>query len=115
MQELAVMYIVMATVWLVAGVSIATAYGGASGRLGRNGAVGFRTPGTLASDAGWRAGHRAAIPVIWLTVPASAASSVVMMAMGPRHNFCWAPMPVVAVLIAAAVVANKAARRAERV
>ncbi|MGQ7297400.1 SdpI family protein [Quadrisphaera sp. KR29] len=34
----------------------------ASGRLRRNAWVGVRTPGTLASDAGWRAGHAAARP-----------------------------------------------------
>jgi hypothetical protein len=112
--EACVMYIFIGTLWFISVLSIAVTYWGASENLPRNKAVGLRTPGTLASDAGWRAGHRAAIPVMWLTIPVSAALSAMMKAMGPHHNFSWVTMPVALVLIAAAVVANKAARRVEK-
>ncbi|MES2094432.1 MAG: SdpI family protein [Actinomycetota bacterium] len=38
----------------------------ASGRIGRNGFVGIRIPPTLASEAAWRAGHRAAVLPTWI-------------------------------------------------
>jgi peptidoglycan/LPS O-acetylase OafA/YrhL len=109
--ETVAMYVVIGALWLISAVSIVTVHCGASEKLSRNKFVGIRTPGTLASDAGWRAGHRAAIPVMWLTVPVAAALSVAMTSLGPRHNYWWATVVLVAVLIVAAVVANRAARR----
>jgi hypothetical protein len=38
----------------------------ASGRIQRNGFVGIRIPPTMASDAGWLAGHRAARVPSWI-------------------------------------------------
>ncbi|MDT5349088.1 MAG: hypothetical protein QOH91_2375 [Mycobacterium sp.] len=105
------MYVVIGALWLVSAVSIVTAYCGASGKLPRNQAVGVRTTGTMASDAAWRAGHRAAIPVMWLTVPAAIADTFAMTTLGPRA-MGWVPVAtLVPILMAAAVVAHKAARR----
>jgi uncharacterized membrane protein len=110
-RDTVAMYTVIGALWLISAVSIVTAYCGALEKLSRNTMVGIRTPATLASDAAWRAGHRAAVPVMWLTVPASAALSVAMTSLGPRNNFWWSPMVLVALLLVAAVVASKAARR----
>ncbi|HTQ21963.1 SdpI family protein [Mycobacterium sp.] len=106
-------YVVVGALWLVAAVSIVTAHCGASGKLPRNQAVGVRTPGTMASDAAWRAGHRAAIPVMWLTVPGAMAGSAALMLTGlGARALGWIPIAVlVPILLAAAVVADKAARR----
>lgn len=47
---------------LMAGISRAAG----TGRIERNGAVGIRLPSTMASDAAWQAGHRAAVaPAGW--------------------------------------------------
>jgi len=38
----------------------------ASGRIRRNGFIGLRIPPTMASDAAWVAGHRAALVPSWI-------------------------------------------------
>ena len=38
----------------------------ASGKIRRNGFVGLRIPPTMASDAAWVAGHRAAVAPSWI-------------------------------------------------
>ena len=38
----------------------------ASGKIGRNGFVGIRIPPTMASDAAWTAGHKAALMPSWI-------------------------------------------------
>ena len=43
----------------------------------RNRAIGIRTPSTLASDAAWREGHRAAAPLLLATVLVSYATAMV--------------------------------------
>ena len=50
----------------------------ASGRVRRNGFIGLRIPPTMASDAAWVAGHRAALVPSWIgfvvvTIAAGAA------------------------------------------
>jgi hypothetical protein len=109
-------YLGIGALCFVSALCIVTTYCGASEKLSRNKAVGIRTRGTLASDAGWRAGHRAAIPVMWLTVPASIAGGAVaaLTDLGPDLVVRLTGAMFVAVVIAAAVVANRAARRAEK-
>ncbi len=58
----AVAYILTATLVLVAVVNQLAA----AGTIRRNGFIGIRIPPTLASDAGWRAGHRAAAAPMWI-------------------------------------------------
>jgi hypothetical protein len=101
---------------LVAVVALVTTHCAASGKLNRNGIAGIRIPSTMASDDAWRAGHRAAIPIVWLTVPVALAGSayIAMTNPGPRraHDILLVLVAVLTlVLIAAAVVAGKAARR----
>lgn len=56
------MVVVLATV--LAGAVWLTTLLGARGVLGVNRVVGIRTPATRRSDVAWRAGHRAALPVV---------------------------------------------------
>jgi hypothetical protein len=69
------------TVWIAVALSVlATVIAGFAGRGGvaANGLVGIRTPALRSSDAAWRAGHRAAVPIlIALTVVSAAAGAVV--------------------------------------
>lgn len=90
----------------------------AAGRLRRNRWVGVRTPGTLASDRGWRTGHTTARP--WaavggavfalaglgaLLVGATTGSPGLFTAVGPGGAVLGA-----AVLVVGAVRADQAAR-----
>jgi len=59
---------------------LATVIAGLAGRgtVGANGLVGIRTPALRSSDAAWRAGHRAAVPVLAaLTIISAAAGAAV--------------------------------------
>jgi hypothetical protein len=106
--------VIIGILWLIPVLSLVTVYGAASGRLPRNGLSGIRLPSTMASDDAWSAGHRAAIPVFWLTVPVTLAGSAALAAAGPepwKHAVSLTGAALVAVLLAAAVVAGKAARR----
>ena len=55
-------YILGATMLLVVLVTQLAA----SGRIARNGLVGIRIPPTMASDAAWTAGHKAALMPSWI-------------------------------------------------
>jgi uncharacterized membrane protein len=68
-----VAYILTATLLLVTIVNQLAA----SGRIRRNGFVGIRIPPTLASDAGWSAGHRAAAAPLWIGLVLTAAACVI--------------------------------------
>ncbi len=96
--------------WLVAAVSVVTSLLAASGKLERNHVAGIRLPSTMASDAAWRAGHRAAIPITWLTVPVAVVGSAVVALTNPGSVLVFAAL-LIAILIAATVVAGNAARR----
>jgi hypothetical protein len=69
------------TVWVAVALSVlATVIAGLAGRgtVAANGLVGIRTPALRSSDAAWRAGHRAAVPILAaLTVVSAAAGAVV--------------------------------------
>ena len=103
--------------WLLPLITVPSTYLAASGKLRRNGMVGLRIPSTLASDAAWRAGHRAAVPIMWLTVPVAIAGSVgvAIIHPGPQPTarlFLGLAVSVMGVIaIVATVVASKAARR----
>jgi hypothetical protein len=64
-------------VWILVVVALLVAwlaFLGATDRMTRNGLIGIRTPATQRSDAGWIAGHRAALRVV---VPGAALVVVV--------------------------------------
>jgi uncharacterized membrane protein len=108
------MYAFIAALEIVPAFLIFTYHRAASGRLVRNHFFGIRIPSTLASDAAWRAGHRAAIPIVWLTVPA-VFGGVVALARTDRASLELAFWSTTAMLLLivfiAVVVAHKAARR----
>ena len=104
-------------IWILPVLTVITVHCAASGMLGRNHIAGIRTPSLLASDAGWRAGHRAAIGTAWLTVPVALGGTVVALMMtnpGLRGLvILGCSVASVAIVIRAAVVANAAARRVD--
>ncbi|MEV8157238.1 SdpI family protein [Kocuria salsicia] len=78
---------------------------GASGEMGRNGAVGIRTRATKRSDAAWRAGHAAALPVVRIACLVILVLDLVCLALiflGPASLVPWlGVIPSVAILAAA--------------
>jgi uncharacterized membrane protein len=52
------------TAMILAIVVVAMTLAAARGALSANGLLGIRTPATQRSDDAWRAGHRAALPVV---------------------------------------------------
>jgi hypothetical protein len=105
----------IAMLWLLPALSLPAYYRAAAGKLARNGiSGGIRLPSTLASDAAWRAGHRAAIPITWLTVPVALAGTAgAAMVHGPSRSTIVALtiLGSAVILLAGAVIAGKAARR----
>jgi hypothetical protein len=106
-------YAPMAIFEMVAVLCVVTTHLAASGRLERNSFAGFRIPSAMASDAAWRAGHRAAVPIMWLTVPLPLVglAGVASKGLVPPAFYGLLPIAFAAIVIAAAVVAGKAARR----
>ena len=106
------MYAHIAVLCALSAYSVVMTHSGASGKLARNGIVGIRIPSTMASDAAWRAGHRAAIPIARLTVPVALAGSagVAMTDPGSGDIFFWSTGALIMILIAGVVVAGKTAR-----
>lgn len=87
----------------------------ARGSLAPNGLVGIRTPATQRSDAAWRAGHRAALPIVgWGGLVAVVAGAVALTALPDSAEPDAAGMVLlafdVAMLLVAAVVAQRAAK-----
>ncbi|WP_370544721.1 SdpI family protein [Frigoribacterium sp. VKM Ac-2530] len=71
------------TVWVAVALSVlATVIASLAGRgsVAANGLVGIRTPALRSSDAAWRAGHRAAVPILAALTVVSAAAGVVVFA-----------------------------------
>ena len=95
--------IVMSVV--VLGILFVVTRMGASGEMGRNGAVGIRTKATKRSDAAWRAGHAAALPVVRTACLAILILDLVCLALvflGPAGLVPWlGVIPSVAILVAA--------------
>jgi hypothetical protein len=106
-------YAPMAIFEIVALLCVVTTHLAASGKLERNSFGGFRIPSAMASDAAWRAGHRAAVPIMWLTVPLPLVglAGVASKGLVPQSFYGFLPIAFVAIVIAAAVVAGNAARR----
>lgn len=87
----------------------------AAGVIRRNPWVGLRIPSLFASDAAWKAGHRAAVlPVLCSTVVnvVLAILALTMMAASPGTVLIWVALVVLlAGTIIGAVLGSRAARR----
>lgn len=87
---------------------------GATGGMGRNGAVGIRTRATKRSDDAWQAGHTAALPVVRILCLALLALDVVCVALvflGPTTLVPWLGLIPAAGIVVAAVVTSRAAAK----
>jgi uncharacterized membrane protein len=107
---------------LIAVLTELTTRAAADGDIPVNGLLGIRTAATKRSEAAWRAGHTAALPVLHLTAVAAvvgaAVTFVVALVLGADSNgittlvLLLAYAVVVLLLLRAAQVANAAARSA---
>ncbi|MFJ8540773.1 SdpI family protein [Streptomyces sp. NPDC093586] len=98
----------------------------ASGRIQRNSAVGIRTKATMSSDGAWRTGHASAAPMLTVTFLTAYATGAISLAISLALTLNDAENPavvivplaglvvVLALLTAAAVKANSAARAVGR-
>lgn len=75
----------------------------ATDRLPRNVWFGVRIPSTLRSDAGWRAGHRAALPALRAAVVVAALCAVLALALVPASAPAALTMGLVGVAAIAAL------------
>ncbi|MFA4082906.1 SdpI family protein [Mycobacteroides salmoniphilum] len=94
-------------------VVISVTWRAATGYLARNQTMGIRIPSTMSSENAWRAGHRAALPVMWLLVLVAAAADMAALSgvATVLTMSLWAVASVIVVIIAG-VVAGRAARGA---
>ncbi|MFD6164634.1 SdpI family protein [Oerskovia sp. NPDC060287] len=107
----------MLAVWILVAVALLVVWLtwlGATDRMTRNGLIGIRTPATQRSDAGWIAGHRAALRVVVPGGVVVAAVAVVVTVLEPDGATDAAFFAVAGALlvevVVAAVVAEVAAR-----
>ncbi|WP_405977639.1 SdpI family protein [Streptomyces sp. NBC_00158] len=96
----------------------------ASGAIRRNSAVGIRTGATMASDGAWQAGHAAAAPLLTCAFLTAYATAVISLALALALALADSGSPAavivpaagtiafLALLVAATVKANAAARAA---
>ncbi|CAL8900068.1 hypothetical protein KVA01_09990 [Kocuria varians] len=87
---------------------------GATGGMGRNGAVGIRTRATKRSDDAWQAGHAAALPVVRVLCLALLVLDLVCLALvflGPSALRPWLGLIPAAGIVVAAVVTSRAAAK----
>ncbi|WP_030150083.1 SdpI family protein [Oerskovia turbata] len=110
----------MLAVWIIVVVALLVAWLawlGATDRITRNALIGIRTPATQRSDAGWIAGHRAALTVVLPGAALVTALAVVGSIMGPDGATDVVFFAVAGAFLtegfAAAVVAEVAARGAD--
>ncbi|MFD9829043.1 SdpI family protein [Tsukamurella tyrosinosolvens] len=102
-------------------IVLAVTAAGARGRLLPNQRVGIRTPSTVQSPEAWRAGHRAALPVYAVLVPLAACLDAAILVAVKRGVSPGAvgllliasSVVLVVVVVIGAVVAGRAARRAQ--
>jgi uncharacterized membrane protein len=108
---------VAVTAVVLAVLVVAMTRAAARGRLPANGLLGIRTPATQRSDTAWRAGHRAAFPVVtWGgLVVLFGALAVLVGAVPSAFTPETAGLVLIAlegiVVVVGAVVADRAARR----
>lgn len=100
---------------VVTAVMAGIARAAATGRIRRNQLIGIRLPSTMASDAAWHAGHRAAVgPACWSLVVLLGADlgAVLLRAMGSSSESLT--LGLIALMLIAiawvAVAANRSAR-----
>ncbi|MFE9252042.1 SdpI family protein [Streptomyces sp. NPDC007088] len=98
----------------------------ASGSIQRNSAIGIRTKATMSSDRAWQAGHTSAAPMLTVTFLTAYATGAVSLALGLAFtlsdtvNATVIIVPsaglagVLALITAAAIKANAAARAVGR-
>ncbi|MEU7430773.1 SdpI family protein [Streptomyces sioyaensis] len=98
----------------------------ASGNIRRNSVIGIRTKATMSSDSAWEAGHASASPMLTVTyltaytVGAATLAISLALTLSDADNPAAIAVPlagivaVLALLTAAAVKANSAARAAGR-
>ncbi|OHT86710.1 SdpI family protein [Mycobacteroides saopaulense] len=98
---------------VLAAIVLLMTWRAATGRLPRNQMMGIRIPCTMASEQAWRAGHRAALPVMSLLVVVMVMADVAAIrgVAGTLTMSLWA-VGSVAVIIVATFVAASAARKA---
>lgn len=93
-----------------------------AGTLGRNHAIGIRTKATMASDAAWWAGHRAAAPWMlaaartgYTTAAVTTALIAAQLALGETYPLALVvPGGGFTAVLAAALLATRKANRAAR-
>ncbi|MBM7769772.1 MULTISPECIES: SdpI family protein [Glutamicibacter] len=117
MEDLAFGALVVSILFVI--ICALLAYMSRTDSLSANRVFGLKTKHTLASDDAWKAGHRAANPILWGTVAVAAASAIttgLLMALGNAHVAGvagWVGVLInVGLLVYATSVANKAARAA---
>ncbi|MFI1302347.1 SdpI family protein [Streptomyces sioyaensis] len=98
----------------------------ASGSIRRNSAIGIRTKATMSSDGAWEAGHASASPMLTVTYLTAYAVGAITLAISLALTLSDTENPaviivplagicaVLALLTAAAIKANSAARAAGR-
>lgn len=109
--------VIVSVVLLVSGAALLeTARRARAGRLPRNRWAGIRVSATMAGDAAWEAGHRAAAPALAVAgVVSLAGGVVVLLRLAARPTALTLGGVIVGLLAAvltATVVAIRAARRA---
>ncbi|BCJ70259.1 SdpI family protein [Polymorphospora rubra] len=114
MTELLVAKVILAVVMALSGALIVwAARATASGRLGRNEAVGIRTASTLSSDQAWLAAHRAARSVTEAAGWSAVATAVVVpFTPGPGQLVTVVGIGTAALLVLALVGARRGVRAA---
>ncbi|SIH24835.1 Predicted integral membrane protein [Mycobacteroides abscessus subsp. abscessus] len=96
-------------------IVVSVTWRAATGRLPRSQTVGIRTPATLASEKAWRAGHRAALPVMSLLVLIAVAADVAARGgvSGMLTMSMWASVSVLVCVVAAGIAARAARKISE--
>lgn len=102
---------------VVLGILYGVTRAGATGGMGRNGAIGIRTRATKRSDDAWQAGHAAALPVVRILCVALLILDLVCLALvflGPAALVPWLGLvPATGVVVGAVLIARAATKGAD--